>query len=89
MRLYGLRVRSDGARLRPACSNQRHRTVFDASSEGLPIKLSEHDWSAEEWSQAVDGDLPPGVLTGYGWALRRPARHIHWANTETATLCSA
>lgn len=28
---------------------------------------------------------PPGVLTEYGAALRKPADGIHWAGTETST----
>lgn len=27
----------------------------------------------------------PGVLTGFGHALREPCGRIHWAGTETAT----
>ena len=29
--------------------------------------------------------FPPGVLTGFGPALRAPVGRIHWASTETAT----
>jgi monoamine oxidase len=32
------------------------------------------------------GYAPPGVLTSFGAALRRPFRGIHWAGTETATV---
>ena len=28
---------------------------------------------------------PPGVLTGYGEALRAPVGRLHWAGTESAT----
>jgi monoamine oxidase len=31
------------------------------------------------------GFAPPGVLTGYGPALRTPVGRLHWAGTETAT----
>jgi monoamine oxidase len=30
----------------------------------------------------------PGVLTGFGKALRAPCGRIHWAGTETATVWS-
>jgi len=51
-----------------------------------PIHFAEIDWAAEEWSR---GDMfahyAPGVLTGFGRALRQPCGRIHWAGTETAT----
>lgn len=44
------------------------------------------DWQAEVWTRGCPvAFLPPGVLTGYGPALREPAGRIHWAGTETAT----
>jgi monoamine oxidase len=52
-----------------------------------PVHFLEIDWSAEEWTR---GDMfahyAPGVLTGFGRALRQPCGRIHWAGTETATL---
>ncbi len=51
-----------------------------------PIDYVEMDWAGEQWSRggpvAVAG---PGLLTGYGRALREPAGRIHWAGAETAT----
>jgi monoamine oxidase len=51
-----------------------------------PVFFNEHDWSTDEWTR---GDMfahyPPGVLTGFGTALRAPCGRIHWAGTETAT----
>ena len=32
--------------------------------------------------------MPPGVLTGYGHALREPVGPIHWAGTETSDIWS-
>jgi monoamine oxidase len=47
----------------------------------------ERDWSGEVWSRGCYvGVAPPGVLTGYGPELRRPADRIHWAGTETSTI---
>lgn len=44
------------------------------------------DWAGEPWSRggpvAVAG---PGLLTGYGPALREPLGRIHWAGSETST----
>jgi monoamine oxidase len=52
-----------------------------------PVHYDERDWAAEEFSR---GDMfahyPPGVLTGFGRALREPCGRIHWAGTETATV---
>jgi monoamine oxidase len=52
-----------------------------------PVHFLEIDWAAEPWSR---GDMfahyGPGVLTGFGKALRAPCGRIHWAGTETATL---
>jgi monoamine oxidase len=43
------------------------------------------DWAREEWSRGCYGaHLPPGALTQFGPALRRPVGPIHWAGTETA-----
>jgi monoamine oxidase len=44
-------------------------------------------WAADPWSRGCYvGYFPPGVLTGYGEAVRAPVGHLHWAGTETATL---
>jgi len=54
-----------------------------------PVQFAEFDWAAEEWTR---GDMfahyAPGVLTGFGRALREPCGRIHWAGTETATQWS-
>lgn len=44
------------------------------------------NWIEEPYSRgATTGVMPPGVLSAYGQALRRPCGAIHWAGTETAT----
>jgi monoamine oxidase len=52
-----------------------------------PTYFDEYDWAADVWAH---GDMfahyAPGVLTGFGRALRQPCGRIHWAGTETATL---
>lgn len=51
-----------------------------------PIFYKDLDWSAEKWTRgAVFAHYAPGVLTGFGRALREPCGRIHWAGTETAT----
>jgi monoamine oxidase len=50
------------------------------------VEYVEQDWVAEEWTRGgMIGHFPPGVLTGFGPALRAPVGRIHWACTETAT----
>ena len=51
-----------------------------------PSAYLEVDWSEEEWSLGgMMARFPPGALTSYGWALRRPAGRVHWASSERAT----
>ena len=54
-----------------------------------PTYIDEYDWSTDTWAR---GDMfahyAPGVLTGFGGALRVPCGRIHWAGTETATIWS-
>lgn len=42
-------------------------------------------WTNDLWSRGDPvGFAPPGVLLGFGTALRAPIGRIHWAGTETA-----
>jgi monoamine oxidase len=51
-----------------------------------PLEYSEKDWSTDPWTRGCPtGILPPGVVSTFGPALRRPAGRIHWAGTESAT----
>jgi monoamine oxidase len=52
-----------------------------------PKEFLELDWSAQRWTGGCYGaHLPPGVLTAYGPALKKPCGLIHWAGTETASV---
>ena len=52
-----------------------------------PTAYLEQDWSAEPWiGGGMFSRLGPGVLTGFGHALREPVGRVHWAGTETATI---
>lgn len=52
-----------------------------------PIEFVDLDWSAERWSGGCYGaHVPPGVLLGYGTALRAPVGPLHWAGTETSPV---
>jgi monoamine oxidase len=86
-------VGGDEARaFRRLSADERRRAALESFGRAFgaqalsPVDYVEMDWSAERWSRgcpvAVAG---PGLLTGYGRALREPAGRIHWAGTETAT----
>jgi monoamine oxidase len=72
---------------------ERRKTFLDGlvkrfgAKAASPTPYQEIDWAAEPWTR---GDMcshyAPGVLTGFGRALREPCGRIHWAGTETATL---
>jgi monoamine oxidase len=52
-----------------------------------PTFYDDRDWAAEEWTRGDQfAHYAPGVLTGFGRALREPCGRIHWAGTETATV---
>ncbi|MBN8866675.1 MAG: flavin monoamine oxidase family protein [Solirubrobacterales bacterium] len=54
---------------------------------GSPKAYVEMNWASEEWTRGCYGGfMPPGVLTGFGPALRRPHGRIHWAGTEHAEI---
>ena len=72
-------------------SAERRAAVLDSLTRlfgpraAAPELLVERDWQTEPWTRGCyGGHAPPGVLTQYGAALRRPVGRIHWAGTETA-----
>jgi monoamine oxidase len=51
-----------------------------------PTCYDEINWATEPWSQGAPiANFPPGTLSVFGAALRKPVGRIHWAGTETAT----
>ena len=53
---------------------------------GRPRRYIDQVWDKETYTGGCPvGVMPPGVMTEYGPALRRPCGRIHWAGTETAT----
>jgi monoamine oxidase len=71
---------------------ERRKTFLKALTERFgpkaaePTHYIEADWGKEAWTQGgMISHFPPGVLTGFGPALRAPIGRIHWACTETAT----
>jgi monoamine oxidase len=50
-----------------------------------PIEYAEARWTNDVWSRGdPTGFTAPGVLLGFGTALRSPIGRIHWAGTETS-----
>lgn len=51
-----------------------------------PLGVYAHDWSVDPWASGCVTALPPGLLTGFGEALRTPVGPVHWAGTETSDV---
>ena len=90
--LLGFVTGAEGRRLARADPARRRAEVLASFSRyfgpaaAQPADYIEHDWTAEEWTRGCYGaHFPPGTWTQFGPALRRPARLLHWAGTETAT----
>lgn len=50
-----------------------------------PLAITEHEWSKDQWTQGCPCPaLPPGVMTGFGHALRTSHGKIHFVGTETS-----
>lgn len=78
------------ARMRPAARRAavlEHFSHAIGPAAGSPRSYVEKSWASEEWTRGCfAGYLPPGALTGFGPALRKRHRRIHWAGTEHATI---
>lgn len=80
----GFRVRPEAERRAAVLANF---TELFGPEAGSPRDYFETDWPAERWSRGGPvGIYGPGVLSGFGPALRVPTGRIHWAGTETATF---
>lgn len=87
-------LEGDAARRLGACSESERRAGVLAMFARLfgpraanPVSYVDKDWADEEWSRgAYAAYLPPGVLTSFGEALRKPVGRIHWAGTETSEV---
>ena len=53
-----------------------------------PTGYAVKDWGSDPWTAGCVSPLPPGLLTGYGEALREPAGSLFWAGTEAAEICT-
>lgn len=90
--LLGFVAGDDCRQLETEPDAERRRVVLDDLARAFgpkaatPIELVEQRWCAEEWTRGGPvAVFSPGLLTGCGPALRRPAGPLHWAGTETAT----
>jgi monoamine oxidase len=90
--LVGFVAGKPGAPLGPAVKGRPargglgriRRSVRDRA--GSALAYVEGNWPAEPWTRGCYSTVfPPGVLTEFGPALRRPVGAIHWAGTETAS----
>ncbi len=83
----------DARVLGAASAATRRKAVIDCfvryfgQQAAKPRAYVEQNWSQEVWTRGCYvGYTPPGVLTEFGEALRRPVGRIHWAGSETATV---
>lgn len=60
-------------------------TIFGPQA-AQPTAYLEKGWTNEPWISGCVGSRPPGLLTQYTDADRRPVGPIHWAGTETAIV---
>lgn len=87
---------TEGVEARELCKlsdADRRKAVLAAVAERFgdkalsPLDYIEHNWTVERYSGGgMIAHTPPGVLTEYGPALRRPCGRIHWAGTESSAL---
>lgn len=60
---------------------------FGSRARTDAVAYLDKSWAGDRWSRGCyEAFTPPGVLLGYGKALRKPVGRIHWAGTETATV---
>jgi monoamine oxidase len=64
----------------------RDLVALFGKAAGEPVGYVETDWADEPWTAGCVSPLPPGVLTGFGPALRAPVGRVHWAGTETSEV---
>lgn len=80
----------DAELMTPAARKQavlRALTVYFGAQAASPLAYTEQNWQVEDFSGGGPvGVFPPGLLTGYGPALRAPVGRLHWAGTETSTV---
>jgi monoamine oxidase len=59
--------------------------IFFGDKAKSPIQYFETNWTASPWTRGCPVAIAgPGVLVGFGAAIREPVGRIHWAGTETS-----
>jgi monoamine oxidase len=62
-------------------------SIYFGAKAASPLAYTEMNWQSENFSGGGPvGVFPPGVLTGFGNALRAPIGRLHWAGSETSTV---
>jgi monoamine oxidase len=91
--LLGFIEGHDARVLGAASAGARKKAVLDSFARyfgqkaAKPRAYVEQNWANEVYTRGCYvGYTPPGVLTEFGEALRRPVGRIHWAGAETATV---
>jgi monoamine oxidase len=52
-----------------------------------PLEFHEQNWTTERYSGGgMISHAPTGVLTEFGYTLRRPCGRVHWAGTESSAI---
>jgi monoamine oxidase len=70
----------------------RKALVLDSLAKGFgekarsPIDYVEMNWGAEKWNAGCVSPVPPGLLSRFGPALRKPVGRVHWAGAETSEI---
>ena len=73
-----------------SAAERRRRAIgcfvrYFGSRAAHPRSYIEMNWSEEQWTRGCYvGYTPPGVLTEYRSAIRKPVGRIHWAGAETS-----
>ncbi len=58
-----------------------------ADKARTPLEYHEQNWTTERYSGGgMLSHAPTGVLTQFGYTLRKPCGRIHWAGTESSAI---
>ena len=58
-----------------------------ADKARTPLEYHEQNWTTERYSGGgMLSHAPTGVLTEFGYTLRKPCGRIHWAGTESSAI---
>jgi monoamine oxidase len=73
---------------RKQCVLRQYADVFQSDEFLYPTDYVEKNWMEDEYSGGCFlSGFPPGVLMGFGDAIRQPVGRVHFAGTESARVC--